>query len=146
MAMQLIAFDAARIDATDVEVRSSNHMQLKELEHFPEATAGSWCITGLYEVSDGQDTRNSLGWALGMWDADGNPLSSTMPTLSMWAEVREPNWAEAWVNIYRSDQTAHGFTVGEKTGTEEEMRERGARNKSGNYIDTIKLRVDLNKR
>ncbi len=57
---------------------------------------------------------------LGLWNEAGIALGDH-PNLVMEADVIEPDVRECWINLYRSSENTHGFTVGSKTGAEADM-------------------------
>lgn len=137
MTIQTINFNPALIENPDVTTRTFNSdYQVEDLEFHPEVTHGA-CITGLLRNGDG-NVR------MGFWDREGHNAVIDMPNLLQEKDVQEPDVRECWVNIYRSTETDHGFTVGSKTGTKEDMTARGLRNTSGTYICTVRIAVDLN--
>lgn len=138
MTIQTIKFNATDIDNPEVTTRLFNsEFVVEDLEHHPEVTIGA-CITGIMFDPNTQQRM------LGLWNVDGINVTGGNPNLIQERDVVLPEMRRCYINLYRSTETAHGFTVGSKTGEYEDMKARGLRNSTGNYLGTVPISIDLN--
>lgn len=138
MTIRTVTFNPINIENPNVATRTFNSdFKVEDLEYHAEVTQGA-CITGLLRNGDNRVK-------LGFWDRTGTPVFTGMdiPGLIQEQDVPTPQPTICYVNIYRSTETPHGFTVGSKTGTYEDLKARGQRNSGGNYLGTVPISINL---